>query len=89
MLLWESTSTTTKKGLVQEAQEPGHQPKAIGEAIQVSKKTNQHCLQPGGAEEVVPESPQLVISVPFPDDLEDEASWSGGQNCCNCRDYNL
>ena len=83
MLSWESASTTTKKGLVQEAQEPGHQPKAVSEAIQVSGKINQHHLQPSDAEEVAYESPQLAVSVPFPDDLEDEASWPGRQNCCS------
>lgn len=76
--LWKLPSTTTKtKSSVQGAQEPGHLPKAIGQAVQVYGQTKQ--LQPSGSEEVVHQWHSPAASVPFPGDSEHEASWQKGK----------
>lgn len=76
------------KGSAQADQEPGHLPKAVGQAIQVFGQMNQPHLQPSCAEDVVHESHQLAASVPYLDDLKEEASWKLGQNLSGCREYN-
>ena len=77
---------TKRNGSAQGAQEPGHLPKAVGQAVPVSGQMNQLHLQPSGAGEVVHGWYQLAASVPFPDVPTDDASWPGGQNHCGCRD---
>lgn len=50
------------KGSTQGAQETGHLPTAVGQAILVSGQTNQLRLQPGDTEETVHELHQLALS---------------------------
>ena len=72
---WELTSAITgPKGSTQGAQEPGHLPEAVGQAVQVPGQTNQLHLQSGCPKETVHELHQPATTLPFLDDPENETS---------------
>lgn len=85
--MWESRSATTKrKGSAKVPESQDVYPRLSVMLYRfLTRRTN---LKTSGAEEVVHESQQPVASIPFPDDLTDEASWQRGLNCCGYRDYN-